>query len=128
VYPCVVVLCSYSLPIPALIKHDECNPDLIRSIMESRAHHDRVYSPRGRTDLDLILKKCTLPMNGNASNMALRALPKGRAPHVCIVGAGFAGLRCADVLSQRGLKVTILEGRDRIGGRVSRSIQFVRYR
>lgn len=36
------------------------------------------------------------------------------------IGAGFAGLRCADVLSQKGLKVTILEGRDRIGGRVSR--------
>lgn len=35
------------------------------------------------------------------------------------IGAGFAGLRCADVLSQKGLKVTILEGRNRIGGRVS---------
>ena len=38
---------------------------------------------------------------------------------VCIVGAGVSGLRCAEVLAQEGLKVTILEGRDRIGGRVS---------
>lgn len=42
----------------------------------------------------------------------------GNTPHVCIVGAGVAGLRCADVLLQRGAKVTILEGRDRVGGRV----------
>lgn len=39
--------------------------------------------------------------------------------HVGIVGAGFAGLRCADVLLERGHKVTIFEARDRIGGRVS---------
>ncbi|KAI9813413.1 MAG: hypothetical protein M1827_004088 [Pycnora praestabilis] len=32
-----------------------------------------------------------------------------------------AGLRCADVLTQNGVKVTILEGRDRIGGRVHQS-------
>lgn len=39
--------------------------------------------------------------------------------HVAIVGAGFAGLRCADVLLERGHKVTIFEARDRVGGRVS---------
>ncbi|KAF2156454.1 FAD/NAD(P)-binding domain-containing protein [Myriangium duriaei CBS 260.36] len=41
--------------------------------------------------------------------------------HVGIVGAGFAGLRCADVLLQHGHKVTIFEGRDRVGGRVAQS-------
>ncbi|KAF2014943.1 amine oxidase [Aaosphaeria arxii CBS 175.79] len=45
----------------------------------------------------------------------------GRVPHVCIVGAGAAGLRCADVLLQQGVKVTILEGRNRIGGRLCQS-------
>ncbi|PVH74171.1 FAD/NAD(P)-binding domain-containing protein [Cadophora sp. DSE1049] len=40
---------------------------------------------------------------------------------VCIVGAGVAGLRCADVLLQRGFDVTILEGKDRIGGRVTQT-------
>ncbi|KAI1949153.1 hypothetical protein LOZ57_002521 [Ophidiomyces ophidiicola] len=38
--------------------------------------------------------------------------------HVGVIGAGLAGLRCADVLLQKGLRVTILEARDRIGGRV----------
>lgn len=39
-------------------------------------------------------------------------------PHIGIIGAGISGLRCADVLLQRGFKVTILEGRDRVGGRM----------
>ena len=42
-----------------------------------------------------------------------------RPPHVGIIGAGFAGLKCAEVLLEKGFRVTILEGRDRIGGRVS---------
>ncbi|GIK01639.1 hypothetical protein Aspvir_005677 [Aspergillus viridinutans] len=37
---------------------------------------------------------------------------------VAIVGAGFAGLRCADILVQNGAQVTIFEARDRLGGRV----------
>lgn len=40
---------------------------------------------------------------------------------VGIIGAGMAGLRCAEVLIQSGIKVTILEARDRIGGRVAQS-------
>ncbi|KAK0710668.1 hypothetical protein B0H67DRAFT_583178 [Lasiosphaeris hirsuta] len=41
--------------------------------------------------------------------------------HVCIVGAGISGLRCADILLSKGFKVTILEARDRIGGRICQS-------
>jgi NADPH-dependent 2,4-dienoyl-CoA reductase/sulfur reductase-like enzyme len=48
----------------------------------------------------------------------------GRIPHVCVIGSGVAGLRCADVLLQHGVKVTILEGRDRVGGRVSHPFPF----
>lgn len=40
-------------------------------------------------------------------------------PHICVVGAGISGLRCADILLQQGFQVTILEARNRIGGRVS---------
>ncbi|KAJ5174491.1 uncharacterized protein N7482_000368 [Penicillium canariense] len=39
-------------------------------------------------------------------------------PHIGVIGAGLSGLRCADILLQNGAQVTILEARDRIGGRV----------
>ncbi len=42
----------------------------------------------------------------------------GVCPHVGIIGAGLAGLRCADVLLRSGFRVTILEARDRLGGRM----------
>ncbi|KAL2868400.1 flavin monoamine oxidase family protein [Aspergillus lucknowensis] len=45
-----------------------------------------------------------------------------RHPNVAIIGAGFAGLRCADILSQNGAQVTIFEARDRVGGRVHQSM------
>lgn len=56
-------------------------------------------------------------VNGAAYPMLRRAV--GRIPHIGVIGAGVAGLRCADVLTRHGVQVTILEGRDRIGGRVS---------
>ncbi|KAJ4302373.1 hypothetical protein N0V88_002517 [Collariella sp. IMI 366227] len=50
--------------------------------------------------------------------LKLDTLDLSRRPHVGIVGAGFAGLRCADVLLKNGLRVTILEARNRLGGRI----------
>ncbi len=44
--------------------------------------------------------------------------------HVGVIGAGVSGLRCADVLLSHGFRVTILEARSRIGGRVSRHHTF----
>ncbi|KAJ0109082.1 flavin containing amine oxidoreductase [Diaporthe amygdali] len=49
---------------------------------------------------------------------ARRTIQNGQIPHIGIIGAGLAGLRCADVLLEHGFQVTILEGRDRIGGRL----------
>src|SRR3954453_16584050 len=37
---------------------------------------------------------------------------------VCVIGAGFAGLAAADALRAGGTEVTVLEARDRVGGRV----------
>ncbi|KAI0152888.1 FAD/NAD(P)-binding domain-containing protein [Xylariaceae sp. FL1272] len=52
------------------------------------------------------------------SDTIRRSQIHNRKPHVGIVGAGFAGLRCADVLLDHGFKITVLEGRSRLGGRV----------
>lgn len=58
-------------------------------------------------------------VNGDDTAMLQRVLTKGRNPHVCVIGAGISGLRCAAVLAEKGMRVTMLEGRNRIGGRVS---------
>ncbi|KNB02081.1 hypothetical protein FOXG_18986 [Fusarium oxysporum f. sp. lycopersici 4287] len=43
-------------------------------------------------------------------------------PHIGVVGAGLAGLRCADILIQNGFKVTIIEARNRVGGRLHQEV------
>ena len=40
------------------------------------------------------------------------------APEVVIIGAGLSGLACARVLRRAGLKVSIYEASDGVGGRV----------
>jgi squalene-associated FAD-dependent desaturase len=40
-------------------------------------------------------------------------------PHIVIVGGGLAGLATASALADRGLRITILESRPRLGGRAS---------
>lgn len=42
-------------------------------------------------------------------------------PSILVIGAGMAGLAAARALSDQGLKVTLLEGRQRIGGRIHTS-------
>ena len=46
-------------------------------------------------------------------------------PRVVVVGAGFAGLSCAWQLRRAGVAVTVLEARDRVGGRVLTLDDFV---
>lgn len=55
--------------------------------------------------------------SANSLNHIL-GLQNGHPPHVCVVGAGISGLRCAQHLIHHGMEVTIIEARNRIGGRV----------
>src|SRR5262245_14858438 len=41
-----------------------------------------------------------------------------RHVHVLVAGAGLAGLAAARELERRGARVTVVEARDRVGGRV----------
>ncbi|KAL8946213.1 MAG: hypothetical protein Q9222_007364, partial [Ikaeria aurantiellina] len=94
--------------------------------MESRAKYSRTYRPPGpmsRTiqDLAAYLRPSNSAEDSNPEFMLRRLLPKGRKPRVCVVGAGIAGLRCAQYLGEKGVDVIIFEARDRVGGRVGRS-------
>lgn len=48
-------------------------------------------------------------------------LSAANPPNVLIIGAGMAGLAAARSLSKQGLKVIIIEGRQRLGGRIHTS-------
>jgi monoamine oxidase len=45
------------------------------------------------------------------------AAAQGASPSVGIVGAGLAGLACADALASRGIAATVYEAANRVGGR-----------
>ncbi|KAL3957307.1 hypothetical protein ACCO45_007885 [Purpureocillium lilacinum] len=94
--------------------------------MEGKRHSSEAYNVNGRISRmqeDLLLcsedfvssfkpRRATRTRASQATGVPLQR------PHVAIVGAGLAGLRCAEVLLSKGAKVTILEGRSRIGGRI----------
>jgi len=83
--------------------------------------HDPAYNNRiSRRDMlkatlaattGLLLSNCNTPF------FPSRNVMEGKT--VIVVGAGFSGLAAAHELAAAGYKVTVLEARDRIGGRVS---------
>lgn len=83
------------------------------------SHHHSHPEQMSRIEKDLSTSSHNSAVNGHSGEMIRRILPQGKVPHICVVGAGMSGLRCAEVLTQEGMKVTILEARDRVGGRVS---------
>ena len=60
-----------------------------------------------------------LGLMGNASAQGMETLTPtlGKGTHVVVLGAGIAGLVSAYELEQAGFQVTLLEARERVGGR-----------
>jgi monoamine oxidase len=84
---------------------------------------NRAFGPRP-TDLtrrEVLAVSLAAGMAAMLSSSALgrlQARPAQGAKRVVVVGAGFAGLACAFELKSVGYDVTIVESRDRLGGRV----------
>ncbi|KAK5124710.1 hypothetical protein LTR85_001423 [Meristemomyces frigidus] len=90
--------------------------------MESKAHYGYLDSAgMSRIQQDLQLPAAQAEQGDSDRDMLRAATAARRQISIGIVGAGFAGLRCADLLLQHGCKVTIFEARDRLGGRVAQS-------
>ncbi|KAF5402953.1 Amine oxidase [Paragonimus heterotremus] len=56
--------------------------------------------------------------NSSSSLSTMTGMTAGPSPHIIVLGAGIAGLMAARQLTYFGAKVTILESRDRVGGRI----------
>ncbi|KAH8818420.1 hypothetical protein F5882DRAFT_473197 [Hyaloscypha sp. PMI_1271] len=84
----------------------------------SRRHSSRIYQDLARYRLssractDVKIQQLVVDFQNK-----LHTRSHSTTPEICVVGAGLAGLRCADILLQYGFKVTVLEARDRVGGR-----------
>jgi monoamine oxidase len=64
------------------------------------------------------LKAALAAAGGLLTTSLMAAPPRADLPKVIVIGAGFAGLACADELAAAGYPVTLLEARQRLGGRV----------
>ncbi|HEV2293234.1 MAG TPA: FAD-dependent oxidoreductase [Tepidisphaeraceae bacterium] len=64
-------------------------------------------------------------LTGGCASSGKDDAPQGEGLRVVVIGAGFAGLACADQLHRNGADVTVLEAADRPGGRVFTDRQFI---
>lgn len=95
----------------------------------SRSLFARLHARHGKKDPYAISRREALAITlaGSAgllisSGTALGSLTRSRrlssAKSVVVIGAGFGGLACAHELKAAGYDVTVVEARDRVGGRV----------
>jgi len=80
--------------------------------------HARHGGPDGIDRREMIKRSLAAAAGLLISERFSFATPRASAPRVVIVGAGFAGLAAAYELARGGADVTVLESRNRVGGRV----------
>jgi monoamine oxidase len=78
--------------------------------------HTRFGAPSDRREM--IRQSLAAAAGVLLSDRLAFAAPRASGPRVVIIGAGFAGLAAAYELSRAGADVTVLEARNRVGGRV----------
>jgi monoamine oxidase len=78
--------------------------------------HSRFGAPIDRRDM--IRRSLAAAAGILLSERFAFAAPRPSAPRVVVVGAGFGGLAAAYELARAGADVTVLEARNRVGGRV----------
>jgi monoamine oxidase len=79
---------------------------------------DRYAPERGMDRREMIRRSLAAAAGILLSERLSPAFPRTAGPRVVIIGGGFAGLAGAYELSRAGADVTVLEARNRIGGRV----------
>ncbi len=80
--------------------------------------HRRYGKPDGITRRDMIQRSLAAAGVLLISDRIGFAMPQGSAGRVVVIGAGFSGLAAAYELTRAGYDVTVVEARNRVGGRV----------
>jgi NADPH-dependent 2,4-dienoyl-CoA reductase/sulfur reductase-like enzyme len=78
---------------------------------------DRYAPERGMDRREMIRRSLTAAAGILLSERLAPAFGRSAGPRVVVIGGGFAGLTAAYELSRAGADVTVLEARNRIGGR-----------
>ncbi|HEU0201637.1 MAG TPA: FAD-dependent oxidoreductase, partial [Burkholderiaceae bacterium] len=102
------------------IAHD-CNENQLptRAGLERWAQNDERQRARSAKRRELLAyAAASVAANAAAGVAPAFAAPKSNPIDVAIVGAGLAGLACADALQARGVQARVYEASDRVGGRV----------
>ena len=87
-------------------------PDLFRRL------HRRYAAPDGITRRDMLQRSMAAAAGVLLSERFGALSAQGKPGRVVVVGAGFSGLAAAYELSRAGYTVTVVEARNRVGGRV----------
>ncbi|GAA5063769.1 flavin monoamine oxidase family protein [Nocardia callitridis] len=103
-------LCSYSFQTPSCLGVD------MRTLLAEPVA-DRVFFAGEATSVDAPATTRGALESGRRAAREIRRTARAGA-RIVVVGAGFAGLGCADALERFGFDVRVVEARDRVGGRV----------